>query len=216
MTNYSTNPQLTIEDEEYTILLEASEEFEKQKTDKTLKERFGTAPEIVMRKHLLQRKLNLSLNPAITIEGSKIKNDLLLLKDKVDANQNAFPAASVKAVIAVRNNSVGVKVLKNGKREDPNKALRLKFNEIEALTNVRNYVVIVLSETLIPPKGPYKWRFSEKAIGKANCRVFTLIARQLYPSGGLYVKSNIEEMLQNGQMKKTGEFEKLIKYLQNI
>jgi hypothetical protein len=66
---------------------------------------------------------------------------------------------------------------------------------------------------LLPPKTPYKWRFREDAIGKTNCKVFTLVARQLYPSGGLYIKANIEEMLQNKQMKKTEEFQKLIKYL---
>ncbi len=43
------------------------------------------------------------------------------------------------------------KTLENGKQEDPNKVLRLKFNELEATTNVRNFAVIVLSETLLPP-----------------------------------------------------------------
>ena len=91
--------------------------------------------------------------------------------------------------------------------------LRFKFNELEGTTNVRNFAVIVLSETLLPPKSPYKWRFKEEAIGKENCKVFTLVARQLYPSGGLYIKSNIVEMLQKRQMKKTGEFQQLINYL---
>ena len=106
--------------------------------------------------------------------------------------------------------------MENGKREDPNKVLRVKFNELEGTTNVRNFAVIVLSETLLPPRTPYKWRFKEEVIGKENCKVFTLVARQLYPPGGLYIKSNIEEMLQNNQMKKTGEFQQLINYLQNV
>jgi len=75
---------------------------------------------------------------------------------------------------------------------------------------------IVLSETLLPPRTPYKWRFKEEVIGKENCKVFTLVARQLYPPGGLYIKSSIVEMLQNEQMKKTGEFQRLINYLQNL
>ena len=103
--------------------------------------------------------------------------------------------------------------MKNGKQEDPNKVLRFKFNELEAITNVRNFAVVVFSEMLLPPKSPYKWRFREETIGKANTKVFTLVARQLYPSGGFYIKSNIEEMLQKGQMKKTEEFQELIKYL---
>ena len=91
--------------------------------------------------------------------------------------------------------------------------LRTKFNELQATTNIKNFAVIVLSETLLPPKGPYKWRFKEDEIGKENSKVFTLIARQLYPTGGLYIKANITKMLENGQLKKTEEFQKLINYL---
>ena len=216
MSNYSKKPILTANDEEYTILIEVSEEFQKQKIDKTTREKSGNATEIVIRNHLLRRNLNLSMNPNVTIQGSKIKNDLLLLKSGVDPNQKTFPSDNVKMVIEIKNNGVGGKTMENGKREDPNKVLRVKFNELEGTTNVRNFAVIVLSETLLPPRTPYKWRFKEKVIGKENCKVFTLVARQLYPPGGLYIKSSIVEMLQNEQMKKTGEFQQLINYLQNL
>lgn len=216
MPNYSRKPILTASDEEYTMLIEVSEEFEKQKIDKTAREKSGNATEIVIRNHLLRRNLSLSTNPNVTIQGSKIKNDLLLLKSGVDPNQKTFPFDNVKMVIEIKNNAVGGKIMKNGKREDPNKVLRVKFNELEAITNVRNFAVIVLSETLLPPRTPYKWRFKEEVIGKENCKVFTLVARQLYPPGGLYIKSSIVEMLQNEQMKKTGEFQQLINYLKNL
>ena len=216
MSNYSKKPILTANDEEYTILIEVSEEFEKQKIDKTTREKSGNATEIVIRNHLLRRNLNLSMNPNVTIQGSKIKNDLLLLKNGVNPNQKIFTSDNVKMVIEIKNNGVGGKTMENGKREDPNKVLRVKFNELEGTTNVRNFAVIVLSETLLPPRTPYKWRFKEEVIGKENCKVFTLVARQLYPPGGLYVKSSIIEMLQNEQMKKTGEFQQLINYLQNL
>jgi len=216
MSNYSKKPILTASDEEYTMLIEVSEEFEKQKIDNTTREKSGNPTEIVIRNHLLRRNLNLSMNPNVTIQGSKIKNDLLLLKNGVNPNQKIFTSDNVKMVIEIKNNAVGGKTMKNGKREDPNKVLRVKFNELEATTNVRNFAVIVLSETLLPPTTPYKWRFKEKAIGKENCKVFTLVARQLYPPGGLYIKSSIVEMLQNEQMKKTGEFQQLINYLQNL
>jgi hypothetical protein len=91
--------------------------------------------------------------------------------------------------------------------------LRFKLNELEATTNVRNFAVIVLSETLLPPRSPYKWRFREEVIGKENCKVFTLVARQLYPPGGLYIKSSIIEMIQKQQMKKTGELQQMVNYL---
>jgi hypothetical protein len=216
MPNNSKKPILTASDEEYTMLIEVSEEFEKQKIDKTTHEKSGNTTEIIIRNHLLRRNLNLSMNPNVTIQGSKIKNDLLLLKNGVNPNQKIFTSDNVKMVIEIKNNGVGGKTMKNGKREDPNKVLRAKFNELEATTNVRNFAVIVLSETLLPPRTPYKWRFKEEVIGKENCKVFTLVARQLYPPGGLYIKSSIVEMLQNEQMKKTGEFQKLINYLQNL
>jgi hypothetical protein len=211
--NYSKKPFLKAIDEEYTMLIEVSEEFEKQKIDKTAREKSGKATEIVIRNHLIRRNFNLSMVPNVTIQGSKIKNDLLLLKSGVDPNQKTFPSDNVKMVIEIKNNAVGGKTLENGKREDPNKILRVKFNELEGTTKVRNFAVIVLSETLLPPRAPYKWRFKEEVIGKENCKVFTLVARQLYPPGGLYIKSNIVEMLQKEQMKKTAEFQQLINYL---
>ena len=216
MPNYFKKPILTANDEEYTMLIEVSEEFQKQKIDKTTREKSGNATEIGIRNHLLRRKLNVSRNPNVTIQGSKIKNDMLLLKNGVNPNQKTFPSDNVKMVIEIKNNAVGGKTMENGKREDPNKVLRVKFNELEGTTNVRNFAVIVLSETLLPPRTPYKWRFKEEVIGKENCKVFTLVARQLYPRGGLYIKSSIVEMLQKGQMKKTGEFQRFINYLQNL
>jgi hypothetical protein len=211
--NYSKKPVLTNSDEEYLMLIEVSEEFERQKIDKTAREKSGNPPEIVLRNRLLRKNFNLSMIPDVTIQGSKIKNDLLLLKSGVDPNQKTYPPNQVKMVIEVKNNSVVDKTLENGKQEDPNKVMRVKFNELEATTNVRNFAVVVFSEMLLPPRSPYRWRFKEDVIGKENCKVFTLVARQLYPAGGLYIKSNIEGMLQKGQMKKTGEFQELIAYL---
>ena len=91
MPNYSKQPFLTANDEEYIMLIEVSEEFQKQKTDKTAREKSGNATEIVMRNHLMKRNLNLSMIPNVTIQGSKIKNDLLLLKRGVDPNQKTYP-----------------------------------------------------------------------------------------------------------------------------
>ena len=216
MPNYSKKPILTGNDEEYTILIEVSEEFWKQNNDRTLREKFGSPAEIVIRNHLLRRTLNLSMNPEVVLQGSKIKNALLLLKNGVDPNQEIFTSDNVRMILEIKNNSVGGKTIENGKREDPNRVLRFRFNELEAKTKVRNFGVIVLSETLLPPKTPYKYRFKENAIGKENCKVFTLVARELYPRGGLYIKSNLTEMLQKGQMKKTEEFQKLISYLKNV
>ncbi len=213
MPNYSKKPLLKDSDEEYLMLIEVTEEFEKQKADKTIHEKVGKAPEIVLRNHLTKKGLNLSKIPEVTIEGSKITNDLLLLKPGVDPNQETYNSDQVKMAIEVKNSGAAGEVLENGKREDPNKQLKLKFNELEALTGVKNFAVIVLSETLVPPKGPYKWRLKEEVIGKANCKVFTLVARGLYPPGGLYKKANIAEMLTKELFRKTEEFQQLVNYL---
>jgi hypothetical protein len=211
--NYASKPILNDCDEEYLMLIEVTEEFEKQKMNKITREKYGSPTEIILRNHLLSKKLNISSIAGVTIEGSKIKNGLLFLKNLVDPNQTMYLPDQVKMVIEAKNNAVGGKTLENGKREDANKGLRAKFNELEATAGVGNFAVVVLSETLLPPGGPYKWRFKEEAIGKQNCKVFTLVARELYPPGGLYVKSSIEEMLRKGHMRKTGEFQRLINYL---
>src|ERR1035441_5088697 len=104
MPNYSKKPILTASDEEYTMLIEVSDEFEKQKIDKTTREKSGNTTEIVIRNHLLRRNLNLSMNPNVTIQGSKIKNDLLLLKNGVNPNQKIFTSDNVKMVIEIKNN----------------------------------------------------------------------------------------------------------------
>jgi hypothetical protein len=213
MPNYSKTPLLTATDEEYEMLIEVSAEFESQKTDKTLRDKIGSPTQIVLRKHLTNRKLNISTLPEVTVGGSKIKVDLLLLKNGVDPNQKTFASNNVKMAIEIKNSGSSGKILENGKQEDPNKVLRTKFNELEAMAYVKNFAVIVLSETLLAPGKPFKWRFKEEVIGKQNCKVFTLVARQRYPPGGLYVKSNVDEMLHNEEMRKTGEFQKLVNYL---
>ena len=50
----------------------------------------GNPTEIVVRNHLMRRNLNVSMVPDVTIQGSKIKNDLLILKVGVDPNQKTF------------------------------------------------------------------------------------------------------------------------------
>jgi hypothetical protein len=106
MPNYSKKPFLTASDEEYAMLIEVTEEFQKQKIDKTAREKSGNATEIVIRNHLMRRNLNLSMIPNVTIQGSKIKNDLLLLKSGVDPNQKTYTSDNVKMVIEIKNNAV--------------------------------------------------------------------------------------------------------------
>jgi hypothetical protein len=65
---------LTVSDEEYSMLIEVIEEFERQKIDKTAREKSGNPVEIVLRNHLMRRNLNLSIIPNVIIQGSKNQN----------------------------------------------------------------------------------------------------------------------------------------------
>ena len=82
MPNYSKKPLLTANDEEYAMLTEVIVEFEKQKIDKTARETYGTPTEIVMRNHLKRKNFNVSTLPDVTIQGSRIKNNLLAFKKR--------------------------------------------------------------------------------------------------------------------------------------
>ena len=101
--NYINKPPLAANDEEYTMLLEVSEEFEKQKTDKTALEKYGKPAEIVIRNHLIKRGFNFSTFPRVSIQRSEIENDLLFLKPGVDPHHKIYPSDQVKMIIEVKN-----------------------------------------------------------------------------------------------------------------
>ena len=67
----------------------------------------------------MRRNLNLSMIPNVTIQESKIKNNLLLLKSGVDPNRATFPSDNVKMVIEVKNNGVGGKNFEKWKAGGP-------------------------------------------------------------------------------------------------
>jgi hypothetical protein len=150
--NYSKQPFLTANDEEYTMLIEVTEEFEKQKLDKTIREKSGSPTEIVIRNHLLRKNLNLSTIPDVTIEGSKIKNGLLLLKIGVDPNQKTYPSNQVKMVIEVKNNAVAGKTLKNGKTQDPNRFYALNLMSLKQLLMLRILLLPFFRKRCCHPK----------------------------------------------------------------
>jgi len=200
--------QLKKEDEEFQMLLEVAEEYSKQKSGDTSRKKSGNATEIVIRNHLLKREFNVTLNPNVKIQGSKRKNDILLLKPNVDSNKLTYAPNEVDTVLEIKNNAVG------GPEDIPNKKVKDIFDELERDTEVNRFAVVVLSETLLPPRKPYKWRYTEEGIGKKNCRVFTLVARKKYPKGGLYKKDAIMEMLEKEEMRRTEDWDQLLKYLQ--
>lgn len=214
-------PLLAKEDEELQMMLEVAEEFTKQKQERTARKKSGNATEIVIRKHLLKRRFNLTLIPDVRIQGSDIKNDLLLLKPSVDPNEEKYAPNSIHMVIEVKNNATPVKAKRKGDPPiQPSQVIKDNFNELEREANVKRFAVIVLSEKLLS-ETVYKYAITEEKIGKENCKVFTLIARReypqypKYPKGGLYLKEVVLEMLKNGELWKTGDMDRLFEYLKS-
>jgi hypothetical protein len=197
-------PILNREDEEFQMLREVAEEYVRQQSEKTPEKKSGDATEIVIRNHLQNHGLNVSPN-CVFINPSNREIDLLVLKEKADKNH--YPPNEVHTVIEIKNNAVG------SAERNPNVIIRNRFDDIENLTKINRFAVVVLSEKLPSTSGrkPYKWRIQEKEIGKKNCRVFTCIARERWDK--LYEIDVVNKMLENEELRKTGEWEKLIGYL---
>jgi hypothetical protein len=124
--------------------------------------------------------------------------DSLLLKPIVDPDRPTYKPHEVDTVIEVKNNCVA----------NQSEKIIEKFDKIAKVSENFHYAVIILSER----KG-YTYEITEASLKNEKYRPFTLVSRKIYPRGGLYLKSNIIAMLNNNEMKKTGDWEKLIKYL---
>jgi len=211
--------ELTREDEEFQMLLEVAKGVKdrlakaEEKGEKlTIRQISGEVTENVVRDHLSRRNLNVSTIRNVKIYPAKIKNDMVLLKPRVKPTESAYPSKDVDVVLEIKNNATPSR--RNKKPVQPSITIREKFDELERDTGVNRFAVVVLSEKLLS-KTPYKYRITEKEIGKKNCRVFTLVARKRYPKGGLYLKVNIVEMLEKGEMKRTEDWDRFLKYLQD-
>ncbi len=192
-------PFLTKEDEEYQMLVEVAEEYLAQKKKETPQNKSGIATETVVREHLLKKGFNLTLNPNVRIIGSNIRNDLLLLKTKVNPNQMDYPANEVDTVLEIKNNAVA----------NQSERIRANFEQLKGAFPHLRFGVIVLSER----KG-YTHEITDEKLKDVRYRSFTLISRRIYPkTGGLYSKQAIVRLLENGELKKTGDWARLITYL---
>jgi len=186
------------EDEEFQMLLEVAEEYSKQKSEDTPQNKSGNSTEIVIRKHLLRKGFNITLNPNVKIQGSNLRNDSFSLKPNINPNKLVYAPNEVNTVIEIKNNAVG----------NQSRKIKENFDELGRIGNFR-FAVIVLSER----KG-YTHEITEEKLQNKKYRVFTLVSRKKYPIGGLYCKEAIIEMLENNEMTKTGKWEELSAYLQ--
>lgn len=195
-------PFLTQKDEEYQMLLEVSDEYLEQQKEKTPQNKCGNATEIVIRCHLLKKGFNLTQNPNVKILGSNIKNDLLLLKPHVNPNQTQYSPNEVDMVIEIKNNAVA----------NQSQIIKANFNELSTLFPTLRFGVIILSER----KG-YTHEITDEKLGDNRYHSFTLVSRRVYPKvGGLYSKMAVCELLKNDEMKRTGDWEKLISCLKGV
>jgi hypothetical protein len=192
---------LTKKDEEYQMLLEVAEEYIHQEREKTAQKKSGAPTEVVIREHLLRRGFNLTFNPNIKLTGSNIKNDLFLLKSTINPDQKEYSPNEVNLVIEIRNNAVA----------NQSEILKENFDELKKLSSDLRFAAVILSE-----KKGYAHEVTDEKLGNEGYHSFTLVSRRIYPkAGGLYSPGAIMELLKNKEMKKTGDWEKLISYLRS-
>ena len=192
-------PLLTKKDEEYQMLMEVAEEYLHQEREKTAQKKSGVPTEVVIREHLLRRGFNLTFTPKIKFEGSTIKNDLFLLKSTTNPDQKEYSPNDVNLVIEIKNNAVA----------NQSEIIKEKFNELKKLSPDLRFAVVILSE-----KKGYAHEVTDEKLGNEGYLSFTLVSRRIYPKdGGLYSPGAIMDLLKNKELKKTGDWEKLISYL---
>jgi hypothetical protein len=192
-------PLLTKKDEEYQMLMEVAEEYLHQEREKTAQKKSGAAVEVVIREHLLRRGFNLTFNPNIKLMGSNIKNDLFLLRSTINPDQKEYSPSEVNLVIEIKNNAVA----------NQSEIIKENFDELRKLSSELRFAAVILSE-----KKGYAHEVTNEKLGNEGYLSFTLVSRRIYPKvGGLYSPGAILDLLKNKEMKKTGDWEKLIAYL---
>jgi hypothetical protein len=201
MSNYGElkAPLLTKKDEEYQMLMEVAEEYLHQEREKTAQKKSGAPTEVVIREHLLRRGFNLTFNPNVKIAGSDIKNDLFLLRSTINPDQKEYSPNEVNLVIEIKNNAIA----------NQSEILKGNFEQLKKLSSDLRFAVVVLSE-----KKGFKHEVTDEKLGNDGYLSFTLVSRRIYPKdGGLYSPKAIMDLLKNKDLKKTGDWEKLISYL---
>jgi hypothetical protein len=192
-------PLLTKKDEEYQMLMEVAEEYLHQEREKTAQKKSGAATEVVIREHLLRRGFNLTFNPNVKLAGSNLKNDLFLLRSRINPDQKEYSPGEVNLVIEIKNNAVA----------NQSEIIKENFDELRKLSSELRFAVIILSE-----KKGYTHEVTNEKLGNEGYLSFTLVSRRIYPKdGGLYSPGAIMDLLKNKELKKTGDWEKLISFL---
>jgi hypothetical protein len=195
-------PLLTRKDEEYQMLLEVAEEYIHQEREKTAQKKSGAPTAVVIREHLLRRGFNITFNPNIKLAGSNIKNDLFLLRSTINPDQKEYSPNEVNLVIEIKNNAVA----------NQSEIIKENFGELRKLSSELRFSTVFLSE-----KKGYTHEVTNGKIENEGYLSFTLVSRRIYPKvGGLYSPGAIMDLLKNKELKKTGDWERLIAYLKAL
>lgn len=193
MTDFDDLRPLETGDEEYGMLLEVTEEFQKQEKGSP-NQKSGKATQKVIHKHLIEKMVNLPVNPEVKIREVKTRMDLLfLLKMGTSRNELEYSINDIGIVLKVTNNAVGKTTSEN---------IRRKFEEFARFNPNLRFAVVVLSERL---SYLYPITFD---------KVFTLVARKK-KAHQLYLKETIIRMQKNGDLRKPTEkgWEELQRFL---
>lgn len=189
--NDSTYPFLNEHHEEYKILMDYVDEYQKQKSN-SKRYKSGIATLNVIHKHLKERGIRLHDNPRVKISEVETKMNLLyVLKTGVNLNKPEYSVHDLDAVIKISNNAVGDS--KNNTPSEPVKNIFEKFKRFNK--KLRTYVVVLVENS------NYKNAFKE---------AFVLMLRNPKTSKVAYDNlSMINNLIKEKQLKITNDWERL-------
>jgi len=191
----SGSPILKEEDEEYTMLIDLVEEYQKQEKGSTT-QKSGNATLNVIHEHLIGKGIKLPKNPKVKIREVETKMNLLyLLKAEVDRNQSDYSVHDLDAVLKISNTAVG-----SSRENTPTQPVSNTFKKFRQQNkNLRFYVVVLVEHP------NYKNKFKD-----ARMLVFLdpTIPKRVYDDVDL-----IKDLVKNKLLKKSGEWEKVINCL---
>jgi len=182
-------PILAREDEEFQMLLDVTKEFPRQSG--SIPQKSGKATMKVIRDHLVENHhFRIAKLDAKIPEKGKM-NLLFFLKTYTPTKLQYSLKDDVDTVLKITNNAVG---------KATSKKIGDKFDELEQLNQKLRFATVVLSESI-----SYNYPIDIR-------EVFTLVARKKR-AHKLYLRETVMKMLEEGELWRTREWEKLIDYL---
>jgi hypothetical protein len=189
MSEFSSYRILSEKSDEYRMLIDVADEFNRQEGGSTT-QRSGNATLNVISKYLIGKGFKLPQDPKVTIQEVKSRMNLLyLLKSGIPNNKSEYSVKDVNAVLKIVNNAVG---------ERYNDKIKNRFLEFRSENPTLRFAVVVLSENSV--FNPYKHCLKEDNFS-GIAELFTLIFRE-NAADELYFKNTIERLSANKELRK--------------